>query len=363
MFDRIIAVSAFLVLTVTACSGGGGASRSPNLLPVTPSAPVNVSSQPAPSSVHFTNYASADGGGGVIIGSDGAVYVGGYAHFVRFSRGSFSYYTYGSVAAGDLGGGAPDELVQTADGAIWTFTSAAGGPAEVETDLSRLLLPSFTVSNEAFAFGIFSLVSGLTRDSRGNVWTSSTSGFDGELIGFSPSLTHEFGPAIPQPDGEPQATLAIGFNEALFSVSNPIFSTVNRIYEFSVPDGTQLHSWTLPGTANVNFMTLGPDDALWFTDRSQNAIGHLSATGVLKFYPVPTAAAGLTAIAAGSDSAMWFTETDANKIGRIAMDGSINEYSLPSGVRAPRGITGGFPSCLSGTLYFTNSTGLGKLTF
>jgi virginiamycin B lyase len=64
----------------------------------------------------------------------------------------------------------------------------------------------------------------------------------------------------------------------------------------------------------------GPvDGTLWFTERTANKIGRITAAGVITEYAIPTANSEPYAITAGTDGTIWFTESavDVNQIGRL----------------------------------------------
>ena len=84
------------------------------------------------------------------------------------------------------------------------------------------------------------------------------------------------------------------------------------------------------------WITTGPDGALWFTARATNTIGRLTVGGGLTEYAVPTAASGLNGITAGPDGALWFTEGTADAVGRIEPGGAVSEIPLGEGA-APTG--------------------------
>ena len=69
-------------------------------------------------------------------------------------------------------------------------------------------------------------------------------------------------------------------------------------------------------------------------------------------YPVPTAGGRPQWITAGPDGALWFTER-ADKIGRITTAGAITEYLVPTANSNPSGITLG----PDGALWFTEFLG------
>jgi virginiamycin B lyase len=70
--------------------------------------------------------------------------------------------------------------------------------------------------------------------------------------------------------------------------------------------------------ANVqpDFLTVGADGNVWFTEYDGNQIGYVTPAGVLTEVSLPTAAAGPAGIVSGPDGAIWFAENGANAIAR-----------------------------------------------
>ncbi len=106
-------------------------------------------------------------------------------------------------------------------------------------------------------------------------------------------------------------------------------------------------------------ITAGPDGALWFTDPGTNAIGRLTTAGAFSSFAVPTANSFPYRITPGPDGALWFTEHDASRIGRITLSGKITEYLIRDG-GAPWGIVAG----PDGALWYTAKYGpeLGRVS-
>ena len=97
----------------------------------------------------------------------------------------------------------------------------------------------------------------------------------------------------------------------------------------------------------------GPDDALWFTEGTGNAIGRITPDGHVSEYPLPTPNSNPIGIELGSDGALWFIERVANQVGRITPDGDITEYAIPSPDSFPNVIVAGS----DGDLWFTELRG------
>ena len=70
---------------------------------------------------------------------------------------------------------------------------------------------------------------------------------------------------------------------------------------------------------------VGADGNLWFTEKTGNRIGRLTADGVIAEFALPTAKAGPDGIALGPDGNIWFSAADIDRIGRVTPDGRITE--------------------------------------
>ena len=79
--------------------------------------------------------------------------------------------------------------------------------------------------------------------------------------------------------------------------------------------------WNTP-----EFITPGPDGALWFTEiglnpfanTGGNKIGRISVTGRIGQLKVPTPNSAPLGITTGPDGGIWFTERDGNKVGEVS---------------------------------------------
>jgi streptogramin lyase len=96
--------------------------------------------------------------------------------------------------------------------------------------------------------------------------------------------------------------------------------------------------------------------------------GRITTAGVVSEFPIPTASSGPDFITTGPDGALWFTEFGANQIGRITTAGAITEFQVPgtSTPPAPAG-AGSSPAGITtgpdGAIWFTEFYGnrIGRL--
>ncbi len=125
-----------------------------------------------------------------------------------------------------------------------------------------------------------------------------------------------------------------------------LLASVASITEIPLPSGSSFS----PG---MQFLTVGPDDNIWFADGGANAIGNINpTTHDYSLYTIPTANAGPRGITVGPDGNIWFTEYLANKIGTLNLTTHVfSEFTLPTGYTHWANITAG----PDGNLWFTTN--------
>ncbi|NKQ57047.1 hypothetical protein HFP15_29675 [Amycolatopsis sp. K13G38] len=132
-----------------------------------------------------------------------------------------------------------------------------------------------------------------------------------------------------------------------------------QIEEYTIPIPGALGSVQLPtGAAASDAIEAGPDNAMWFTEIGNNAIGRIDlATHAITSYPIPTPLAGPIIVHRGPGSTMIFPEATAGKVGQIDIyTHQFTEYTVPSPASAPQGVT----TAEDGTIWFTE-TGTGNI--
>lgn len=145
-------------------------------------------------------------------------------------------------------------------------------------------------------------------------------------------------------------TITVGPDGALWFTERD----ANKIGRVTTSGG--FTEFTVPTAASMPFgIATGPDGALWFTEFASgaNKIGRVTTGGVFTEWPIPTAASNPEGIALGPDGNLWFGEISANKIGRITPAGVITEFSLPNPGSVPRQPTAG----PDGAVWFTEGMG------
>lgn len=101
-------------------------------------------------------------------------------------------------------------------------------------------------------------------------------------------------------------------------------------------------------------IALGPDGALWFTNRTGNSIGRITTAGLVTNFAAASINSPL-AITAGPDAAMWFSNANSSSIGRISLTGAVTNY-VSTDLAHPFFGIGGIAKGPDGNLWFTDAS-------
>lgn len=117
--------------------------------------------------------------------------------------------------------------------------------------------------------------------------------------------------------------------------------------------------WDEEFAPDIDSITAGPDDALWFpvTYQETTEIGRMSTAGEYTSFPLPREYTPPGAITAGSDGALWFTEQSRYRINRMTTEGKASSFKLRPG-QTPFDIVSG----PDGALWFTLKRAIGRIT-
>ena len=113
---------------------------------------------------------------------------------------------------------------------------------------------------------------------------------------------------------------------------------------------------------HADAMTVGPDGALWFTEREMvpnaniSKVGRLFLDGKVTEYSVPSGSWYTSDIITGPDGALWFTGY-SGAIGRITTSGVVSRYSTNT-ISGIVGLTAG----PDGAVWFTDGINLDRVT-
>jgi virginiamycin B lyase len=120
-------------------------------------------------------------------------------------------------------------------------------------------------------------------------------------------------------------------------VTRPLGNRIGRI----TVDGVVTNFVVPTSNSRPDGIAVGPDGALWFTERLADKIGRLTTAGLFTEFPLPPFALGArrpAGITAGPDGSLWISEVLAKSIARLTLDGVVTEFPVPSGA-GPAGIT------------------------
>lgn len=97
----------------------------------------------------------------------------------------------------------------------------------------------------------------------------------------------------------------------------------------ALPSPLRLTEFNLPTNyGQPQEIVLGPDGALWFTQKGNNQIGRITPTGKISSFTLPDHAVHPYGLVAGSDGALWFIGL-GSQVGRITSNGRIQEFPVP----------------------------------
>jgi virginiamycin B lyase len=168
-----------------------------------------------------------------------------------------------------------------------------------------------------------------------------------QLIGFSPgspSATQQYVPPTSNAGLMSITTAAVdptGGTATWFSEFN-----VNQIAELSTVDPSYPtpREFAMPTGAGPTAMGTGSDNTLWVAEATANKIARIGQTFTLTEYPLPSANAGITAIATAgttldAPNVVYLAEAGVNKIAGVTSSGIVTEYTIPSANSGVNAIT------------------------
>jgi virginiamycin B lyase len=120
-----------------------------------------------------------------------------------------------------------------------------------------------------------------------------------------------------------------------------------------------LGAWTITetplgsATSHPNFIIVGPDGNMWFTEYGTSKIGVVDSRSgeLLHEYPTKTASCGPVGLTLGSDGNVWYACISAPVLGRMSSAGTAAEFAAPVALAGPI-VSGG-----DGYLYYSRGDG------
>ncbi len=255
----------------------------------------------------------------------------GLSHRVAGARGVVTTFedTFGDPT--------PAGITSGPDGALWFTDPGNDVIGRITTKGTYTLQMSAGVE----------LSDGITAGPDGNLWftVAQQDAFIGRIT------TAGVVKLFKDPGGYFPQGITVGPDGALwFAESN---GTVGRM----TTNGKVKHFSVAPSNAELEGIVTGPDGRLWVTQfvvggsRLSNQVIRVTTSGKHKSY---TVGSGPEFICVGPDKALWFSEAAAGALGRLTTGGAFKEFPIgnPSGVAAGP----------DGALWFTDGTGVGRMT-
>ena len=220
----------------------------------------------------------------------------------------------------------PLAITRGSDGNIWF--------ADVWSSYGRV---SPTGQITRFSMPVSSYPSGITTGPDGNLWLAAASPQSRPFIakiGIDGQELAEYA----LPNGEQPRGIVTGPDAAIWFTENAGIGRLTvsgKLSEFPLPAGN--------GSGMPYQIAVGPDRNLWFIEyipEGEGRVGRLTPSGKLTEFATP-GIRGLQWITAGPDHALWFTGSQSNNIGRIDLSGAVTSYPVPSLRSQPVGITTG----------------------
>jgi streptogramin lyase len=314
---------------------------SPPGIVIEPPPNVVATPSPDPSAARFRELAIPKPGGtpyAIVIGSDGAVWfteaecTSGIGRLS--SAGTWQHWSITGNCESQ-----PLAITKGPDGNLWfADVWSAYGRVKPSGEITRFSMP------EA------SYPSGITTGPDGNLWLTVASPQSKPFIAKVATNGTELAEyPLPSTAGEPRGIVSGPDGAIWFTESAGIgrLTMSGQLTEFPLPVGN--------GSGSPFQIAVGPDRNIWFVEympEGDGRVGRMTPDGGLSEFATP-GLGGLQWITAGPDQALWFTAAHSNTIGRIALNGSVTSFPVPSYRSQPVGIMTG----PDGNIWFTEAPG------
>jgi virginiamycin B lyase len=129
--------------------------------------------------------------------------------------------------------------------------------------------------------------------------------------------------------------VALSCTAAAFAVSLQLADAATPLGEITI-EATGGSTAGFSTAAGPSGITTGPDDLLWFLERSEIAIARLNADGTVDEFDWPVALGSMSSITTGPDGNLWLLDFNPpGRVGRVTPAGVVTEV-------ATGGVTAGF---------------------
>jgi streptogramin lyase len=271
--------------------------------------------------------------------------------------------------------GAPtaDDITAGPDSNLW-YTAYGGAIGKITTAGKSTLYPIPTPKSDPC---------GITLGPDGNLWFTEGAGKVGKITSsgaiteYSTTMGNGLGFITIGPDGAlwfedhgiGRITTAGAYTEHIVSsVSGPIVSGPDGALWFGqegdigriVTNGAITEYALDGGDYSVDYMTVGPDGAIYFTGTPYR-VGRITMAGAISYYDFQSMRGTPTGIATGPDGAIWFNDSAGSRLARLTTSGTLTEFPPAADIH-------GFiyPVALAvgpdGNLWFTGDREIGRAT-
>ncbi|MFC5182893.1 Vgb family protein [Actinomadura harenae] len=231
------------------------------------------------------------------------------------------------------GTGFPDAIATASDGAVW-FTDVSGMVPRVgRVDPASGAVATFEPSADALPGA---QISGIAAGANGAMWF--TTGYNGSIVKITASGSA--GVLTTFATGLSPYSVTVGPDQAVWFTS--LDGQIGRLDPATGAVTTYAAPGAMGGAPAVGEITSG-GGKVWFTEPGNGKIGSVDpASGQISEFAVPTSGARPTGLTVSQDGAVWFTESSSSNLGKLdPSTGQISEYPLPATLSGPFRVTVG----------------------
>ena len=299
-----------------------------------------LSSAQSPPSIGLTAYPVTAGVEpyGITLGPDGALWFTGSASIGRITTdGSITYFSKGLTAESE-----PNGITAGPDGNLWFTEYSSPNIGRITTSG---VITEFPVTQFP---GLGTPLGGITTGSDGNLWFTATPCIG--QITTSGAITAFCGPAgLPGGFGAPQWVTAGPDSDLWFTtvITACDGCTTDGYVEQMTTKGVVSATYLVPNSGQPLGIVAGLDGNLWFTDPVNDAIGFVTpgATKSATEYSLPVNQVNDPEfLAVGPDGALWFSDNPPPESDNFASIGRITTATPPVITEYPLGV----PSYIEG---------------
>ncbi|WP_051467229.1 virginiamycin B lyase family protein [Actinomadura oligospora] len=279
-----------------------------------------------------TGIAAASGGGAWFTEAQGGI---GRVD----AKGKITEYRIPNNSA--KGTGFPDAIATASDGAVWftdgsQLVSRVGRVDPATGAVSTFEMPADSLPNAR--------ITGIAAGANGAMWLATTD--NGSIVKITASGSA--GVLTTFATGLNPYSVTVGPDQAVWFTSQD--GQVGRLDPATGAVTTYAPPGAMGGAPSIGEITSG-GGKIWFTEPGNGKIGSIDpASGEISEFAVPTTDARPTGLTVRPDGSVWFTESSSSNIGMLdPSTGQINEYPLPATLSGPFRVTSG----ADGKLWYT----------